>query len=161
MDAEMEASPGTLLPRGVIDPVGKTAASKRKERVLPIADLPKYGEVEENGDGNAVLPCDFMPGLLEKLPHDCYYRTYQWYKYFDKTQRDQSGEIRVPSELTTENPTNVAKWKEVAKKIFVVDFKEEGKYRYGVEIGQMADIDGWRCGGWMAGGRRPRHLLLR
>ena len=70
MDAEMDASPGTLLPRGVIDPVGKTAASKRKAKVLPIANIPKYGEVEEDGDRNAVLPCDFMPRLLEKLPDD-------------------------------------------------------------------------------------------
>ena len=66
----------------------------------------------------------------------------------------------MPSELTTANPTNVATWKEVATNIFVVDFKEEGKYCYGVEIGRMADIDGWRSGGWMAGGRKAETPTL-
>jgi len=116
--------------------------------------------VEEDGDGNAVLPCDFMPGLLEKLPDDRYYIMHQWYKYFDKTQRGQSGKIWVPSKLTTANPENVAKWKEVTTKIFVVDFKEEGKYRYGIEIGRMADIDGWRCGGLMADRRKAETPTL-
>jgi len=40
MDAEMDASSGTLLPRRVIHPVGKTAASKRKAKVLHTANLP-------------------------------------------------------------------------------------------------------------------------
>jgi len=60
-----------------------------------------------------------------KLPDDWYYRTYQWFKYFDKTQRDQSRKVLVPSTLTTANPKNVVKWKEVATKIFVVDFKSQ------------------------------------
>jgi len=55
MDAEMDDS-STLLPRRVIDQGSKTAASKRKAKVLPTANLPKYGKVEEDGDGNAVLP---------------------------------------------------------------------------------------------------------
>ena len=39
------------------------------------------------------------------------------------------------------------RWKAVARKLFVVDFKELAKYYYGLEVGQMANQDNWRCGG--------------
>ena len=94
-----------------------------------------------------------MPGLVEKLPDDWVYVTYPWYKFFDKNQRDSSGAVSAPKELSTANPDNVTKWKTLVQRMFVDRFKEEGRYHYGVEIGRMALKDGYKYEGKKEDGR--------
>ena len=104
-------------------------------------------------DGNAILLCNLLPAMVDKLPDNWFYCTYLWFKYFNKSQRDRKGNAFTTSDLTTANPGNVEKWKVVANRIFVDSFKEEGRYQYGLEIACMAVSDGiWHEG--KKGGRR-------
>ena len=48
--------------------------------------VPRYGDVEVDGDGNALLPFNFLPTMVDKLHDDWFYRTYSYYKFFDKEQ---------------------------------------------------------------------------
>ena len=115
-------------------PKGKTV--KAKEIIIPQYDAP-----EEDYDGNAILPLNFLPAMVDKLPDDWFIRTYPYYKYVDKNQRDKDGNVCAPVRLFTANPANVKKWRELAIRIFVDRFTEEGKYHYGLEIAKMAMKD--------------------
>ena len=104
--------------------------------------VPHYGEITLDDEGRAYLPHDFLPALVDKLPNEWYYATYPWFKYFDQTQRDASGELVLASrELTNPVPENVDKWKLFVKRMFITRFKEEGRLCYGVEMGSMAALD--------------------
>ena len=126
---------------------------RKKGTMVAPENIPNYEQIKEDPDGNAILPCDFLPAVFDKLPDDWFYSTYSWFKYFDWTQRDTNGNAFASSGLTTANPVNIEKWKVVARRIFHDSFKEEGKYRYGLEVGRMALRDGIQCGG-KKGGRR-------
>ena len=128
--------------------------ARKKGKVLVPEDIPTYGEIKEDTSGSAIVPCNFLPAIIEKLPDDWYYRTYPYYKYFDKNQRDCDGKVTASTELSTANPSNVKKWRVLMRSIFGDTFKEEGKYRYGLEVGRMAMMDGIQCGG-ARGGRSP------
>ena len=55
--------------------------------------------------------------------------------------------------MTTANPDNVKKWKNLVQQMFVEKFKEEGRYHYGLDIGRMALNDGYRYEGEKENGR--------
>ena len=46
---------------------------------------------------------------------------------------------------------NMAKWKELASRIFDQSSKEEEKHQYGLEVGRMSLADGCRCEGEKGG----------
>ena len=46
-------------------------------------DVPIYGEVVEDTNGNAIFPGNFLPGIVDNLPDVWYYKTYKYYSYFD------------------------------------------------------------------------------
>ena len=64
--------------------------------------VPNYGDIVLDNDGRAILPFDFLPAVFEQLPDDWFYATYQWFKFFDKHQRDLTGRVAAPQELLTE-----------------------------------------------------------
>ena len=110
------------------------------------ADLPNYGEVVEDTNGNAIIPVDFLPGIVQNLPDEWYYDTYRYYPYFDSKQRDGNGNISIPPGLTTAMPANVNKWKECTKLLGDHTFKETGKLEYGYEICRMISANGYNLG---------------
>ena len=118
-----------------------TAKPQRKSGMTKKIIIPQYSAPEEDDEGNAILPLDFLPGMIDKLPEDWFIRTYPYYKYLDKNQRDVDGNVAAPLDLHTANPANVAKWRELATRIFVDRFTEEAKYHYGLEIARMAKKD--------------------
>ena len=125
--------------------IAETTTKKRKQGKSKEVIVPHYGDVEVDGDGNALLPFNFLPTMVDKLHDDWFYRTYSYYKFFDKEQRDGNGDVCAPPDLVTANPANIKKWRELAIRIFVDSFAEEGKYHYGLEIGRMSLKDGHKC----------------
>ena len=100
----------------------------------------------EDTNGNAILPVNFLPGIIQNLPDKWFYDTYKYYPYFDPNQRDVNGNISIPIALKTAMPANVNKWKECAKLLGDQTFKETGKLEYGYEICRMIDADGYNLG---------------
>ena len=74
--------------------------------------------------GAAILPCDFLPTMVDKLPEQWFYATYRWYKYFDKKQRTKSGDVASSNALHVADTENVAKWKKSASTIFDQSFNK-------------------------------------
>ena len=68
--------------------------------------VPHYDDIQLDRDGLVILPFDFLPGLVEQLPNDRFYVTYLWYKFFDKKQRDSSGAVSAPKQLSSANQDN-------------------------------------------------------
>ena len=126
--------------------------SPRGKAITPIV-VPEYGEVQIDSNGNAILPFDFLPGVIDQLPANWFYATYPYFKFFDREQRNLSDAVTTTNELTTANPDNVNKWKNLVQRMFVERFKEEGRYHYGLEIGRMALNDGYRYEGEKENGR--------
>ena len=134
----------TIAERGEMTAVGVTEVI-----------VPDYGEITLDKEGRAHLPYDFLPTLVDKLPEEWYYATYSWFKYFDNTQRDATGKhVRAPSGLATVGPENVNKWKQFVKRMFVKRFKEEGRFRYGMEMGKMIARDSMQYSDTRTAGRR-------
>ena len=126
---------------------GRRVGRGTKKAMVQANDLPNYDdEVVEDGNGNAILPCNFLPGIVDNLPEEWFYRTYKFFPYFDLTQRDGNGNISVPTELADAVPDNVSKWKACVKLLGDHNFKEIGKMEYGLEIGRMAAADGYNIG---------------
>ena len=125
----------------------KTSSKKRIAKLLDPRDLPLYGPVEVSSDGNAILPHDFLPAPTEKLPEDWFYGTIGYWRYFDQTQRDKSGNVSAPPHLSLPTPDNVKKWKAKAMAVFGSTFHETGKYCYGVEMGRLAGKEGHKLKG--------------
>ena len=121
--------------------VSGNVKSKRKTGKANEIVIPQYHAPEEDDDGNAILPLNFLPAMVDKLPEDWFIRTYPYYKYIDKNQRDKDGNVCAPFRLSTANPANVKKWRELAISVFVDRFTEEGKHHYGLEIAKMAMKD--------------------
>ena len=44
-------------------------------------DIPIYGEVMEDTNGNAILPVNFLPGIVQNLPDKWFYDTYGYFPY--------------------------------------------------------------------------------
>ena len=132
---------------------GRRVGRGTEKAMVREEDVSSYGKVEEDGDGNATLPSDFLPNIVDNLPEAWYYGTYKYYPYFDLNQRDGNGNISVPPELALAVPANVDKWKECAKLLGDHTFKETGKLEYGYEIGQIASADGYNFGPKQSGGR--------
>ena len=61
----------------MVGQVGPVIGQQKKEKSPAIVENPHYGEVEEDVDGNAIIPCDFLPAMVEKLPDGWFYRTYR------------------------------------------------------------------------------------
>ena len=103
--------------------------------------IPQYDVPEEDIDGNAIQPFNFLPTMADKLPEDWFIRTFPYFKYMDKSQRDKDGNVCAPIGLSTANPANVKKWRELAISVLAGRFTEEGKYHYGLEIAKMTMKD--------------------
>ena len=58
-----------------------------------VIDVPNYPPVEMDDEGNALLPSNFLMAMVDKLPKDWFIQTYQYFRYFDRTQRDQNGKF--------------------------------------------------------------------
>ena len=125
---------------------GRVVGQEVVKAMVPVDKIPDYGDIEKDYNGNAVRPYNFLPGIIDNLPDEWYYRTYPYYPYFDEKQRDADGNIYIPEDLTTAVPHNVAKWKECAKMLGNHAFKETGKLEYGYEIGRMVAADRYHCG---------------
>ena len=112
-----------------------------------VVTVPDYPLVQTDEEGNAILPSNFLPAMVDKLPDDWFIQTYNYFPYFDRNQRDRNGEVYVPPSLRTANTANVKKLKELAVCILDKSFKDEGRYHYGLEIGRMSEADGHKCEG--------------
>ena len=123
-----------------------TSKKGRPGTVAPV-NVPHYDEIECDANGLAIIPVNFLPGLVGNLPIDWYYVTYPYYKYFDRDQRDATGGVSAPANLLLAKPENVTKWKSFAERLFGGTFKESGRYHYGMEMGRMVLADGYRCFG--------------
>jgi hypothetical protein len=93
-----------------------------------VVAVPDYPPVQTDEEGNAILPSNFLPAMVDKLPDDWFIQTYNYFPYFDRNQRDRNGKVYVPPSLRTANTANVKKWKELAVRIFDKSFKDEGRY---------------------------------
>ena len=83
--------------------------SGTKRAMVREVDLPIYGEIMEDTNGNAILPVNFLPGIVQNLPEKWFYDTYGYFPFFDSNQRDGNGNISIPIELKTAMPANVNK----------------------------------------------------
>ena len=97
--------------------VGSITEKPKRQKGKEII-IPQYNEPEEDNEGNAILPLDFLPAMVDKLPDDWFIRTYPYYKYLDKNQRDKDGKVCAPFHLLTANPENVKNWRELASRVF-------------------------------------------
>ena len=128
-------------------PSNTSSIKKRIAKKLDPSELPQYGEVKVSSDGNAILPHDFLPAHPEKLPEAWFYGTIGYWRYFDQTQRDKSGNVSAPPHLSLPTPDNVKKWQAKAMSVFGSTFQETGKYCYGMEMGRLAGIEGHKLEG--------------
>ena len=80
-----------------------------KRAMVRAEDLPVYGEVMVDKYGNAILPANFLPGIVQNLPDKWFYDTYGYFPYFDRNQRDDDGNISTPIALKTAMPDTVNK----------------------------------------------------
>ena len=62
-----------------------TSKKGRPGTVAPV-NVPHYDEIECDANGSAIIPVNFLPGLVNNLPADWYYVIYSYYKYFDREQ---------------------------------------------------------------------------
>ena len=44
--------------------------------MVEVGKLPNYTDVETDNNGNAILPSDFFPNILDNLPLEWFYKTY-------------------------------------------------------------------------------------
>ena len=126
------------IPEDVLGQPKKQRKGKAAEVVIP-----RYGDVEVREDGYALLPYNFLPNMVNMLHDDWFIETYAYFKYFDKSQRDEHGNVVESPDRSRANQANVELWKNLALRIFHTTFKEYGKYHYGLEIGRMAENDGY------------------
>jgi len=115
--------------------------------MVEVGKLPNYTDVETDNNGNAILPSDFFPNILDNLPLEWFYKTYSYFPFFDRKQRDESGILCVPANMRTATEGNVAKWKDCVMMLGDQKFKDTGKLMYGYEIGRMAAAEGYMCKG--------------
>ena len=112
-------------------------------RSLAAKNVPSFtGDIVVNANGNAVLPGDFLPDAIHLQKDEYFYKTFRWFRYFDKGQRDKYGQVYVPGHLELSTPENVEIWKGFAKRFFGTKFTEASKYCYGLECGKMAAESG-------------------
>ena len=119
----------------------------RTPAMVEVGKLPNYTDVETDNNGNAILPSDFFPNILDNLPLEWFYKTYSYFPFFDRKQRDESGILCVPANMRTATEGNVAKWKDCVMMLGDQKFKDTGKLMYGYEIGRMAAAEGYMCKG--------------
>ena len=119
----------------------------RTPAMVEVGKLPNYTDVETDNNGNAILPSDFFPNILDNLPSEWFYKTYSYFPFFDRKQRDESGILCVPANMRTATEGNVAKWKDCVMMLGDQKFKDTGKLMYGYEIGRMAAAEGYMCKG--------------
>ena len=119
-----DATPELIGKPVAVDDVVAISLKKRQAQRI---DVPAYDDLELNTTSAAILPCDFMPTMIEKLPEHWFYVAYRWYTYFDKDQRTESGGVASSKILDVSDPNNVANWKDLASRMFDQSFKEEGK----------------------------------
>ena len=84
----------------------------RTPAMVEVGKLPNYTDVETDNNGNAILPSDFFPNILDNLPLEWFYKTYSYFPFFDRKQRDENGILCVPANMRTATEGNVAKWKD-------------------------------------------------
>ena len=129
----------------------KAASNSRTKlsltKTLSPHKVPQYDGVTVNKDGCAILPVNFLPAPVDQLPSEWFYATYDYFPYFDNTQRDDNDKVRIPPRQKTATPANVAKWRKKAHTIFGNYFHEIAKYHYGNEVGRMTEKDGWKVKG--------------
>ena len=64
-------------------PCGKPAAvddgvtGSLKKRQAQIIEVPNYDDIKLDSDGAAILPYDFLPTMVDKLPEQWFYATYR------------------------------------------------------------------------------------
>ena len=124
-----------------------TQPPRDKGTAAPVV-VPNYdAAIVLDAEGNAMLPCNFMPAQVDKLPDVWFYSTYAWFKFFDQNQRDAKGNVSPSDSLKLALPGNVDRWKALVFRTFGDRFNEEGKYQHGLELGQRANKDGLEIGG--------------
>ena len=103
--------------------------------------IPQYGNVQLSIDGKAIVPVNFLPAQPESLPDVWYFATFAYFPYFDQSQRDTDDNVVRTNYFPT--PENIGLWKKKVSAIFGERMKEEGKLAYGLELGRMAQKEGW------------------
>ena len=58
-----------------------------------VVTVPDYPLVQTDEEGNAILPSNFLPAMVDKLPDDWFIQTFNYVPYFDQNQRDPNGEV--------------------------------------------------------------------
>ena len=99
---------GTLRPASGGPPVIERGL--RPQARVPVDELPNYAAVEVDNDGNAILPRNFLPNIVDNLPDEWYYRIYPYYPYFDRLQRDTRGRVIIKSNVVDPLAHIVIKW---------------------------------------------------
>ena len=119
-----------------------TQSGLKRKRSARTIEIPNYDSVVRvDSNGCAILPFDFLPAMLDKVPDDWYPRTFQYMPYFDSRQRDGEGNVVADNDLRIPNPANMGEWKTLIGRFLYCDFKEESKVYYGKEIGVMFAMD--------------------
>ena len=119
-----------------------TLGGGKRKRGAPTIALPNYDSaVQVDSNGCAILPSNFLPVMLDKVPDDWYPSTFQYMPYFDSRQRDGEGNVVADDDLGVPTAANIGAWKTLIGRFLYCDFKEESKFYYGKEIGLMATLD--------------------
>ena len=119
--------------------------TKKPPKLLSDDAIPQYGKVQLSSDGKAIIPVNFLPGQPESLPDVWYYATLEYFAYFDRSQRDKDDNVVKKHRFAT--PETIQLWKEKVSSIFGETMKEEGKLAYGLELGRIAQREGWMMKG--------------
>jgi hypothetical protein len=49
-----------------------------------VVAVPDYPLVQTDEEGNAILPSNFLPAMVDKLPDDWFIQTFNYFPYFDR-----------------------------------------------------------------------------
>ena len=142
MNSRNNVAVGHQTPRNPRSPVNDnvTQPPRDKGTAKPVV-VPSYdAAIVLDAEGNAMLPCNFMPAQVDKLPDVWFYSTYAWYKFFDQNQRDAKGNVSPSDNLPMAIPANVDQWRALVFRTFGDRFNEEGKYQYGLELGRRLSL---------------------
>ena len=86
-----------------------------------------------NGQGFAILPVDFLLDKFKnnKAVNNFFYRTYNYFPFFDSKQRDETGQPLVTADLINLVSKNLDKRKDCYEEVLKsLDFRKSGRLAY-------------------------------